>query len=271
MLFAKEYLGEVGVGATSPLFFRADDGHIYIVKVMTNPLGGKVLANEYIAARFGHILRLPFPISDYFYITNEWLEQHPHLREAGISAGVHFASRYIEDVCYLTTESLSVINNRSEVAGMILFDHLFHNADRAHNKKNMLLSPIKVDTYMLYGIDHSHLFRSGRWTASSLHDWEYRIRIYDQNWYGIFLSKWIYANDFLPYIYIIEEINDNIIKSILRSIPYEWLPDKAERKALFHFIKTRFELVGNIYQKICRYIPTARGGCNIPAYQASYW
>ncbi len=260
MLLAEEYLGEVGVGATSPLFFRADDGYIYIVKVITNPLGGKVLANEYIASCFGRILGLPFPVSDYFCITSKWLEKYPYLADIGISVGIHFASRYLEDVRYVTCESLSAIINRNAVAGMILFDHLFHNADRAHNRKNMLLSPTEADLYMLYGIDHSHLFRSGRWTAYSLRDWEYRIRIYDQNLYGSFLSNWIYANDFLPYVYAIGALDVGAVKDILRSIPREWLPDGEERKAHFHFIKTRFDLVGDIYRKICNYIPTVHGG-----------
>lgn len=260
MLFAEEYLGEVGVGATSPLFFRANDDHIYIVKLLTNPLGGKVLANEYIASCFGRILGLSFPLSDYFYITKEWLKQYPHLSEAGISVGLHFASRYLENVEYVTHESLSAIANHNDVAGMILFDHLFHNADRSQNRKNMLLSPIGDDAYILYGIDHSHLFRSGRWTIHSLHDWEYRIRIYHQNLYGIFLSNWVYANDFLPYIYAIELIDDCTIKDIIRSIPREWLPDGNERKALFHFIRTRFDLIGEIYRKLCQQIPIAHGG-----------
>ena len=264
MLLAEEYLGEVGVGATSPLFFRADDGHIYIVKIIANPLGGKVLANEYIASCFGRILGLPFPVSDYFCITKEWLEQYPYLTEGGISVGIHFASRYLEDVRYVTSESLSAIVNRNEVAGMVLFDHLFHNADRTHNRKNMLLSPNENSMYTLYGIDHSHLFRSGRWTSYSLRDWEYRIRIYDQNLYGSFLSNWIYANDFLPYVYTVRELDIDVIKDILRSIPREWLPDSEERKALFHFIKTRFELVSDIYRKICEHIPIAHGGYRSP-------
>ena len=264
MLLAREYLGEVGVGATSPLFFRANDGHIYIVKIMKNPLGGKVLANEHIASYFGRMLGLPFPISKHIYITKEWLIQHPHLIDIGISDGVHFASRYLEDVAYAIPESLPTVTNRNEVAGMMLFDHLFHNADRAHNRKNMLLVSIDDQLYRLYGIDHSHLFRSGRWTVHSLHDWEYRIRIYDQNLYGIFLSDWISASDFLPYIYMIDQIDDRMIKACLRSIPREWLPDIEERKALFRFIKTRFDLVNEIYRKICKHIPISYGGCYDP-------
>lgn len=261
MLRAKEYLGEVGVGATSPLFFRADDDRIYIVKVISNPLGGKILANEHIAACFGRLWGLPFPKSDFFVITEKWLEEHPQFNDTAITAGVHFASCYLEDVRYVTSDILPAIHNRSSAAGMILFDHLFHNADRSHNRKNMLLMPYDASTYTLYGIDHSHLFRSGRWTDHSLDDWAYRIRLYDQNMYGSFLSDWIYADDFPPYLHMIEETKESVIKEIVRSVPREWLPDIQERKALLHFLRIRFDLVEEIYRKICRRIPPARGGC----------
>lgn len=260
MLLAKEYLGEVGVGATSPLFFRANDDCVYVVKVMMNPLGGKILASESVAASFGRLLDLPFPASDYFCITEEWLREHPYLADSRITAGLHFASRYLENVQYVTPEYLPLIRNRPSIAGMILFDHLFHNADRAQNRKNMLLISSGREAYTLYGIDHSHLFRSGRWTIHSLSDWEYRIRLYDQNMYGMFLTDWIYANDFMPYIHVIQQIEDHTIKEVLRAVPREWLPDAREREALFHFVRTRFELVNDIHRKICHHIPLAHGG-----------
>ena len=259
MLYAEEYLGEVGVGATAPLFFRANDDHIYIVKVMTNPLGGKVLASEHIAACLGRVLDLPFPASDFLMISDEWLENQPHLN-AAITPGIHFASCYLTDTEYITSNAFSSIRNRRQAAGIILFDHLFHNADRDRNRKNILLLPYDTSTYMLYGIDHSHLFRSGRWTNSSLYDWAYRIRLYDQNMYSSFLAEWICADDFVPYTEMVREIEDNTIKDIIRSIPHEWLPDIQERKALFRFIRIRFDLVNDICRKLCRCIPPARGG-----------
>lgn len=261
MLLVKEYLGEVGVGATSPLFFRADDDRTYIVKVMFNPLGGKVLASEHIAACFGRLWGLPFPDSDFFVITEKWLNEHPQFYDTAITSGIHFASRYLESVRYVTPEILPAIRNRKYAAGMLLFDHLFHNGDRAHNRKNMLLLPYDASSYTLCGIDHSHLFRSGRWTDHSLDDWAYRIRLYDQNMYGRFLSDWIYADDFTPYLHMIEQTKDSAIKEIIRSVPREWLPDPQERKALFRFLKIRFDLVDDIFHKICKRIPPARGGC----------
>lgn len=264
MLYAKEYLGEVGVGATSPLFFRADDDNIYIVKSMMNPLGGRILASEEIAACFGRLLSLSFPASDHLIITDEWIKERPYLNIGSITAGIHFASRYLEDVEYVTQTRLASIHNRKSVAGMILFDHLFHNADRAHNRKNMLLLPYNTSSYTLYGIDHSHLFHSGRWSEHSLNDWAYRIRLYDQNMYGAFLSDWIDADDFTAYLQIIEKLSDDTIKDVLRSVPRDWLPDYHDRKAVFDFIRVRFDLVYDIYRKICRRIPLARGGTYDP-------
>lgn len=260
MLFAKEYLGEVGVGATSPLFFRADDDNIYIVKLTSNPLGGKVLASELIAALFGRMLYLPFPDSDIFHITEEWLSNHSEYIGSAVRAGYHFASRYLPNVSYVKREHLSAVCNRSNIAGMILFDHFLHNADRAHNRKNMLLHTKPSGTAVIYGIDHSHLFHSGRWSIDSLSARAYRICTYTQNLYGILLEQWLYAQDFRPYVDMIAKIDDAMLADILRSVPRAWLPDQEERKALYRFLRVRRDLIEPIYRKICQYIPRSRGG-----------
>lgn len=260
MLLAKEYLGEVGVGATSPLFFRADDDRIYIVKLLTNPLGGKVLASEQIAASFGRILGLPFPASEIFSISDDWLRIHPIYSHSAITAGYHFASCYLPDVSYATSAALPHITNRNELAGIILFDHLLHNGDRAQNRRNILLHTDAMNATTLYGIDHSHLFHSGRWTIDSLARWEYRIATYTQNLYGILLDDWLSASDFRPYADAIAHISDDTLKGIIRSIPRQWLPDIEERTALFRFLRIRRDLVYRICERIYQYIPTARGG-----------
>lgn len=260
MLFAQEYLGEVGVGATSPLFFRADDNNIYIVKMMQNPLGGKVLASELIAVFFGQILDLSFPFGDIFCITEDWLAQYPEYRDSMITAGYHFASRYLPNTCYATSDHLASVCNLSSIAGMILFDHLLHNADRAHNRKNMLFYTDEEGRSYLYGIDHSHLFHSGRWSIDSLSTWSYRIRTYSQNLYGILLEKYLHAHDFYPYIARLSDIRDDTFRAVIAHIPSIWLPDKKEREALYRFFKIRQDLVERIYQHICRSIPEVHGG-----------
>lgn len=266
MLFAEEYLGEVGVGATSPLFFRANDEHIYIVKLTSNPLGGKVLANEQLASCFGRILRLPFPASDIICITDTWLSQHPTYESSYITAGYHFASRYLPNVRYATSDCLTAVCNRSELAGMLLFDHLLHNGDRARNRKNMLVTTDNDAHPLIYGIDHSHIFHSGRWSIDSLSTWEYRIRMYTENLYGRLLEDHLSAHDLHPYVEQVLRIDDYTFKEIIRSVPSSWLPDIEERKALYRFLQVRRDLTEHIYQKLLCYIPRERGGLATPSY-----
>lgn len=75
MLTAVEYLGSVGVGVTVPRVFRADDGNIYVVKLQSNPMGAKVLVNEYIACWFGERMELCFPPSDLIQIEEQVLKK----------------------------------------------------------------------------------------------------------------------------------------------------------------------------------------------------
>lgn len=266
MLFAEEYLGEVGVGATSPLFFRADDEYIYIVKLTSNPLGTKVLVSEQIAAYFGRILHLPFPASDIICITDTWLSKHHEYDDSYITAGYHFASRYLPNVRYATIDRLSAVSNRTELAGMILFDHLLHNGDRARNRKNMLVTTDSTAYPIIYGIDHSHIFHSGRWSIDSLDEWAYRIRSYTENLYGLLLEDHLYAQDFSSYVDTLLRLDDHTLKEILRSVPRAWLPDNEERKALYRFLCIRRDLTAHIYQKILSYIPRERGGLSAHLY-----
>lgn len=258
MLIAVEHLGKVGVGVTSPHFFRADDGNIYIVKLQNNRLGPKVLANEFLAAKLGEFLGLCFPPTDIIEINEQTLLQDPYLSESCISLGRHFASRYLDNSVYVDKDNLGKAVNIAEMAGVILFDHMFLNADRA-SKKNLLLR--QEDTgYKIYAIDNSHLFQSGKWSAKSLNILGTKKKVFERYSFKTLLSDYLSPQDFLPYLGKIEKISDEQIDKLVHEIPAEWLPDEAERQALAHFIKLRRNMAEQIWEKLCRHIPKVHGG-----------
>ena len=259
MLIAEEYLGPVGVGITAPRYFCADDGKIYVVKLQNNRLGPTVLASELLAAKFGAFMGLCFPNSGMIEISEELLEKQPELVAAGVTAGRHFASQYLDNAEYLQKDNLEKAVNIAEMAGVILFDHMFHNADRSGNKKNLLLRR-EGDVFKIYAIDNSHLFRAGRWTANSLKRLCRSMKVYYPRTFGLMLKDRLYANDFLPYLEKVKKLSDEEIDNIVREIPVEWLPDEEQRKALSGFIRTRRDLSEEIWEHLCRNIPQARGG-----------
>ncbi|WP_371370946.1 HipA family kinase [Sporomusa aerivorans] len=259
MLLAVEYLGKVGVGVTKPQFFQAQDGNVYVVKFQDSRLGSRVLVSEFFAAKIGAIMNLCFPPSEIIEINNEILENNPELIDLGIAPGRHFASLYLEQAGYVGKDRLHKAVNLAEMAGVLLFDHMFHNADRAKNQKNLLLNP-QDEQYRVYAIDNSHLFRSSRWTLETLQNLCTKIKIFYFQHYRILLKDLLSSQDFMPYVNIVKTISNEKIDCIIKEIPSEWLPEECERQALADFAKMRRDMVDEIWVTLNRYIPRSRGG-----------
>jgi hypothetical protein len=259
MLIAVEHLGEVGVGITTPHFFRANDDNIYIVKLQNNRLGPKVLVSEFLAAKIGKIMGLCFPPSSIIMIPQEFLEKNQQPAIAGASAGLHFASRYLKNTEYLDKNNLSRASNIKELAGIMLFDHMLHNLDRSGNKKNLLLCR-EEEEFKIYAIDNSHLFKTGRWTVKTLEKLANNKKIYYRRNFGLLLKDCLTADDFLPYLENLKKLTDSAITDIINDLPVEWLADETERQALTQHIKIRRDAVTQLWEKLCNHIPRKHGG-----------
>ena len=259
MLMAVDYLGKVGVGVTLPQFFRAHDGNIYVVKFQNTRLGSRVLVSELLAAKIGALMDLCFPPSDIIDITEQLINENPQLLDIGLEPGRHFASRYLERAEYVGKDRLYKAINVTEMAGVMLFDHMFHNADRAKNQKNLLLR-LEGERYKVYAIDNSHLFRTSRWTIESFQKLGTKIKTYYYLHSRILLKDLLTPQDFISYIDLVKKISDEQVDCIVGEIPSEWLPNDTDRLALADYIKMRRDMVDEIWKKICRYIPRSRGG-----------
>lgn len=259
MLVAIEYLGKVGVGVTLPQFFRAHDGNIYVVKFQNTRLGSRVLVSELFAAKLGKLMGLCFPPSDIIELDNTLLAAEPYLQDIGLEPGKYFASRYLACAEYLGRDRLTTVVNIADIAGVILFDHMFHNADRAKNQKNLLLR-LENEHYIIYAIDNSHLFRSSRWTIESLENLGTKIKIYYYQHYRKLLKDLLNPKDFLPYVESARAITDAQIDCIVKEIPGEWLPEASDRLALAAYAKLRRDMAEEVFDKLLRCIPRSRGG-----------
>lgn len=246
VLTAKKYLGSVGIGATSPQLFRADDGNMYVVKLQNNRLGAKVLVNEYVACWFGRHMGLCFPPGDLIEIDGK----------------MHFASQYLHKNRYVSKYDLQKAVNKSAMAGVILFDHLFHNIDRAKNRRNLLVCQ-EGGKDIIYAIDNSHLFVRGRWSIQSLEKLSPQIRVNRRRAYGWLLTHFLIREDFIPYVTKIKSLTDKELALLAASIPKEWLPLPKEREALFQYMVTRRNMVDDIMTALYQSIPNIDGGSHL--------
>jgi len=253
MLIALEYLGSVGVGVTSPRMFRANDDNIYVVKLQNNCMGTKVLVNEYIACWFGKKMELCFPYGDLLAIDEQVFKENRGLKRAGIEARLHFASQYIHSNRYVTRHELQRAINKKVMAGVMLFDHMFHNVDRTKNRRNLLVC-CEEKKYVLYAIDNSHLFIRGRWNAEVLAQLVDKTPINHWRAYGWLLKYFLTAGDFIPYATKINTISNEELTQLVESIPEEWLSRNTEREALLQYMMKRCNMVETIVTKLCKSI-----------------
>lgn len=266
MFRALEYLGPVGLGATSPQLFRAQtisgETKICVVKLSANRLGSKILVNELLAARFGQWLKLCFPAGGLIDIPEEVLNKSRRLVNAGVEPGWHFGCEYLNGAGYVSRYNLHRAVNKEQMAGVMLFDHLFHNPDRTENRKNLLIRKER-DGYKLYAIDNSHLFRRGKWTIQMLRDMTDGITLNHRRSYGVLLKYYLRPKNFYTYAQVVKNIPQEDIVQFIESIPDEWLPDREERQVLLEVITARCEKVGWVTGKLVDLIPNINRGANI--------
>lgn len=259
MLRAVKYAGSVKIGVTAPRLVEGDDGKIYVVKLKNNRLGTKVLVNEYIASQFAESVDLCFPPSGPIEFTDEFIANSKRMRRAKASPGLHFASQYIGGAKYVHHYHMGWIKNKKQIAGVMLFDHLMHNPDRTLNGKNMLIKKEK-DGYLLYAIDNSHLFGSGRWRTENFESLADKVKVDRRRAYGALLKHYLRPEDFAPYIEQFQRFDEEKISRIVDSIPKEWLDDEAASHALKVFLLRRCESAALIAQKVMRFIPDIHRG-----------
>lgn len=247
MLKAVEYLGKVGVGITAPEFYRADDKKLYVVKRLTNRVGSRVLISELFAAEFGRAIGLIFPPA-------APIDLSAFLRPN--AAPVHFASAYVPNCRYADRDNVAEASNLREMAGVIIFDHLFHNADRTNNRKNMLLAPAE-EGVRLYAVDNSHLFKTGRWTTQKLEEIAKQSQLYTNYLYGILLRRYLCATDFTPYLARLRALAPAQIAAMLAAVPNDWFDEAGLRDALLCFTLRRLDKLDEVYGLLRRMLPAA--------------
>ena len=139
----------------------------------------------------------------------------------------------------------------------MLLDQLLHNADRTHNRKNMLIRK-EADGHRIYAIDHSHLFRRGRWTPELLKQLACDVTVSTRRVYGLLLKYYLRPCDFRCYQEAIKSWQDEELAEIVSQIPAVWLPDTDERQALIEHLQVRRSMVDDVLAAITAYIPVSR-------------
>src|SRR5262249_3304939 len=137
---AVEHIRRLRGGAQAHLM-RCEDGFYYVVKFQNNPQGGRILANEMLAAKLGQALGLPISEPEVVELSPWLIEHTPELyMQCGsgrirCASGFQFGSRFPCDPLrtpvydFLPDAQLETVVNRDAFCGMLVFDKWTCNCD----------------------------------------------------------------------------------------------------------------------------------------------
>lgn len=211
-------------GGSQSQLLRASDGACYVCKFLNNPQHTRVLANEMLATRLGHLLGLPMPQVEIIDVS-AWLIEHSadfRIDLAGSAIpcqpGRHFGSLYVADpdcslvVDYLPDEFLRDVANLDDFARVIVLDKWTCNAD---GRQAVFTRKKRERNFSATFIDQGYCFNAGEWSFP------------DSPLRGVYAKNCVYENvrgwdDFEPALTHAEEMGIDEILRIANEIPPEW-------------------------------------------------
>jgi len=208
-------------GSTEPVLMRADDGHLYVVKFCTNPLGPRILVNEYLAVRLARSLGMATPEAAVVQVP-----------ESLGSPGLHFGSRlyksrgnvYIHD--WLPAAVWGLVTNPGDLIGAYVFDAWTGNADC---RQVIFVRKAGLTPYQLLLIDNGHCFGGKSWRLHGLAVQCPRKLSFAYATVG----DW---SDLEPWLSRIENLDPAEVGMAAEGMPEEWLVGN-ERVALMRLLR----------------------------------
>ena len=248
-------------GGSQSVLLRASDGALYVVKMMGNPQGPNVLANEAFGNELARYLGLPVPswrpisLSDSFLDRNRlcWFESATGLIRP--PAGLHFASLALGQGSsaigceVIPGRWLSQAGNRADFVAMLVLDLWTNHTD---NRQAIFLQSAETGLTSAVFIDNGHLFggpygqeQQRRGAALSLDR-----RVYGDPSLKKTLRRWLLR---------ISSIEDGVLLRLARCIPAEWMSEEYLSQVLSQ-LRTRQIALSQLLQEEMPFIARMGAG-----------
>jgi hypothetical protein len=239
-------------GGSQSLLVLASDGDLYVVKMMENPQGANVLANEALGTELASYLGLPVPEWRSIFLSDDFLDSHRHCWfDVGAGpvrppAGFHFASRVIGQesssaLCEILPGSwIPRIANRCDFAGMLLLDLWANHTDS--RKSLFLRKEISTETSAFF-VDNGHMF------GGPLGIDHHRPGA------ALFLDSRIYEgremmSAFTSWFERVDSVDESVVKGLASKIPGEWMPHGYVQQVIEQLQSRKGELELSLFKEL---------------------
>jgi hypothetical protein len=201
ILSANKFVRKLSGGSQSNLV-QANDSKYYVVKMMGNPQGSNVLANESLGAAVASAVGLPVADNKGIYLSDSFIDSFPDLwfdTPAGRrrpSKGVHLGSLFLGQPSgpqrpneYISPSRVDNIANHQDFLGMYILDVWANHQDR----RQAVFCTSSDGTQRAFFIDHGHMFGGPEWMFQdrpgiALH---LEKNIYTDLWDEVQVASWI--------------------------------------------------------------------------------
>jgi len=227
-LHATRYVTPLREGGSLPALVEADDDGLYVLKFRGAGQGKKALIAELIAGELGRAIGLPVPSLAFMHLDPVLGRNEPDYEIRSLieaSGGVNFAMDYLPGS--ITFDPLANHVDPQLASEIVWFDAYIMNVDRTARNTNMLIWHKK-----LYLIDHgASLFFHHQWTSAEEKIESPFANIKDHVLLRI-ATRVSEASTKMKSI-----ITPELIRSIVSSIPDDWLD--ADRERYTNFLERR--------------------------------
>jgi hypothetical protein len=241
ILSANKFIRKLNGGSQS-ILVQANDSKYYVVKMMENPQGSNVLANESLGATVARAVGLPVAHNKGIYLSDTFIDNFRDLwfeSPAGRrrpNRGVHFGSLFIGQPSgaqrpneYISPSRLDNIANRQDFLGMYILDVWANHQD----SRQAVFCRSSDGTQKAFFIDHGHMFGGPEWTFEdrpgiALH---LEKKIYTDLWNEDLVASWISH---------LQMATPSALSYANQAMQPEWYQGRVE------------ELIGRLTERLCR-------------------
>lgn len=239
------------VGGSCPHLMASGEGELYVVKLLGNPQGNRVLANELLAGRLGALAGLPVPELHRVELDRQvvdCLQSSPNCPTVS-TIGPHLASKYPISVfrgrVYDFIPKNAATGNLSDIVGAGVFDAWTGNIDKRQFVYWRRSQERKVHALL---IDNGYCFGGTGWdlrrrplnpvqNLALMPELKQLSATADMLTIQRALSDWMFT---------ISQIRSEDIRSALSAMPSQWNATVSDLKALAEQLIVRKELLGRI-------------------------
>lgn len=215
-------------GSSRSLLLVDGDSKIWVAKFLNNPQHARVVINEYLGTRIAADLGLSVPKCSLISVNAEVFRKAQRAQVLSSSEakayepGIAFASAYAglgrwqKTFDFVPANDWHRVDNRAELAGMLVFDAWVQNTDR---RQAVYVQEDRSRSLKAIWIDQGNCFGDVRWQLN-LHS---PSSLCSDNPVYASLAGW---RDLEPWLDRVQDISPERIYQIVTELPSEWLGDQ---------------------------------------------